>query len=306
MGIIDNNLSLRYRNKMLIGVWEDEDKLMETAHALKDAGIKVQDIYTPYPVHGLDRVIGVRRSNLSIVAFLCGLTGFSLAVLMIWYMYIYDWPMDIGNKPVKFTPSWIPVMFESTVLCTAFGMAFFFFWRNRMVHGIKPELLDVRQTDDYLIVAVETPTTDEYNKVKSIFSSHSPVEIRERVEGIQTVLGSINASSSKQDHKAETASSKEVELSAEEKANKLSVLQSVLGAANAGEKDDLKEIVGVGPKYEEDLNSLGIYTFEQISKLNSDAIEAIEALTKYFPGKIEREDWKGQALELLNKKGNNN
>lgn len=291
MGIIDNNLSLRYRNKMLIGVWEDEDKLMETAHALKDAGIKVQDIYTPYPVHGLDRVIGVRRSNLSIVAFLCGLTGFSLAVLMIWYMYIYDWPMDIGNKPVKFTPSWIPVMFESTVLCTAFGMAFFFFWRNRMVHGIKPELLDVRQTDDYLIVAVETPTTDEYNKVKSIFDSHSPVEIRERVEGIQTVIGKGSSP------KAE--SPKSVEPSKEEI---LSTLAAIVGAAS-DHKDDLKTINGIDESIESQLNTLGINSYEQISKLDAKATAILESLINGISGKINGDNWKAQSLELLNKEG---
>lgn len=314
MGIIDNNLSLRNRNKMLIGVWEDEDKLVETATALKEAGIKVQDIYTPYPVHGLDRIIGVKRSNLSVIAFICGATGFSLAFLMIWYMYLHDWPMDIGNKPVKFTPSWVPILFESTVLCTAFGMAFFFFWRNRMVHGIKPELLDERQTDDRLIVAIETSSASEEQKVKEIFNKYSPVEIRERMDGIQTVMGSNTSTPAKQEVKIETPAAVETpaetvvevkELSEEERNNKLNVLKSVLGEASADHKDDLKDIVGVGPKYETDLHSLGIYTFEQISKLNDDAIEAIESLTKYFPGKIQRDDWKGQALEFLKNKGGN-
>ncbi|MBL7811451.1 MAG: DUF3341 domain-containing protein [Bacteroidetes bacterium] len=186
--IIDKNLSLRNRNKMLVGIWQDEDKLMEAAHALVHAGVKVHDVYTPYPVHGLDRVIGVRRSWLSIVAFLCGLTGFSLAILMIWYMYVYDWPMNIGNKPERFSPSWVPIFFESTVLCTAFGMAFFFFWRSRMVHGIQPELIDPRQTDDYLIVTVETGEGVNEKEVLDIMRSNGATELRERVGGVQTTL----------------------------------------------------------------------------------------------------------------------
>jgi hypothetical protein len=188
MGLIDNRLSLKYRNKMLIGIFDDEDKLVGATQALADKGVRIHDIYTPYPVHGLDRSMGVKRSNLSIVAFLCGLTGFSLACTMIWYMYLYDWPMDIGNKPVKLTPSWVPILFESTVLCTAFGMAFFFFIRNRMAHGIMPELLDPRQTDDRMVIAVETQAGHTDEAIVDIMRNGGAEELRQRVEGVQTVI----------------------------------------------------------------------------------------------------------------------
>jgi Protein of unknown function (DUF3341) len=188
MGIIDSNISVRNRRKLLLGVYDDEDKLMAAASALVHDGVKVQDVYTPYPVHGLDRVIGVKRSNLSVIAFICGFTGFSLAATMIWYMYVYDWPMDIGNKPARFTPSWIPILFESTVLCTAFGMAFFFFLRNRMVHGIKPELLDERQTDDLMIISVETGEGVNESQVLDIMRNNGAYELRERNGGVSTVI----------------------------------------------------------------------------------------------------------------------
>lgn len=188
MGMIDKNVSLRNRRKLLLGVFDDEDKLVEATSALVHDGVKVHDVYTPYPVHGLDRIIGVRRSWLSIVAFLCGTTGFSLAALMIWYMYVYDWPMDIGNKPERLTPSWVPVLFESTVLCTAFGMAFFFFWRNRMVHGIKPELLDERQTDDLMIIVVESGEGVNESQVFDVMRKNGAAELRERDGGVSRVI----------------------------------------------------------------------------------------------------------------------
>ncbi|MFM7765739.1 MAG: DUF3341 domain-containing protein [Sphingomonadales bacterium] len=188
MGIIDKNLSLRDRNKMLLGIWENEDKLVEATSELVHAGVKIQDVYTPYPVHGLERIMGVRRSWLSIVAFLCGMTGFSLAFWMIYYMYVQDWPIDVGNKPVRFSPSWVPVLFEATVLCTAFGMAFFFFFRNRMIWGIKPELLDDRQTDDRMVIAVETGEGVDEKKVLKIMKDHGAVELREKTGGVQTTI----------------------------------------------------------------------------------------------------------------------
>ncbi len=188
MGIIDKNLSLRNRNTLLLGVYEDEDNLVAATTELAHAGVPIQDVYTPYPVHGLDRIIGVRRSWLSVAAFLCGLTGFILAYSMIYYMYVHDWPMNIGNKPERLTPSWVPILFEGTVLCTAFGMAFFFFFRSRMVHGIKPELLDIRQTDDLMIICIESGDNVDTNKVFEIMKRNGATELRQRTGGVQTVI----------------------------------------------------------------------------------------------------------------------
>ena len=78
----------------------------------------------------------------------------------------------------------------------------------------------------------------------------------------------------------------------------IKTLLSIVGEAG-DKKDDLKVIVGIGPKFEKDLQKIGIHTFEQLSKLNEAGIEAIEALTK-SPGRVERENWVGQAKELIN------
>jgi hypothetical protein len=94
-------------------------------------------------------------------------------------MYVIDWPINIGNKPVRFTPSWIPVMFEGTVLCTAYGMGFFFFWRNRMLFAVKNDLLDDRQTDDRLVVAIETVEGMNEAEVVELMKSKGAVETKE-------------------------------------------------------------------------------------------------------------------------------
>ncbi|HAT68867.1 MAG TPA: hypothetical protein DCS22_00060, partial [Flavobacteriaceae bacterium] len=73
---------------------------------------------------------------------------------------------------------------------------------------------------------------------------------------------------------------------------------SVIGQADIADKDDLKKISGVGPFIEEKLNSIGIYTYEQISKFRKEDIENVTALIEFFPGRIERDNWKGQAEAL--------
>lgn len=70
------------------------------------------------------------------------------------------------------------------------------------------------------------------------------------------------------------------------------------GVADASQKDDLKRIKGVGPFIEEKLNTIGIYTFDQISKFSPEDAQTVTELISFFPGRIERDDWKGQAAIL--------
>jgi hypothetical protein len=67
-------------------------------------------------------------------------------------------------------------------------MSFFFFWRNRLVHGIKNEMLDIRQTDDRMIVAIETVSGMDEKSVLSIMKNGGAVEMREFENGVQTVI----------------------------------------------------------------------------------------------------------------------
>ncbi len=73
---------------------------------------------------------------------------------------------------------------------------------------------------------------------------------------------------------------------------------SNFGKATEDEKDDLKQISGVGPFIEKKLNSIGIFNFEQISKFSKKDIETVNTLIEFFPGRISRDDWKGQARKL--------
>ena len=82
----------------------------------------------------------------------------------------------------------IPVMFEGTVLCTAYGMGFFFFWRNRMLLGVKNDLLDERQTDDRMIMAIECLDGVNESEVLNIMKNNGAVECREMSHGVQTTI----------------------------------------------------------------------------------------------------------------------
>ena len=96
----------------ILGVYEDEDVLLHAVKEVRSTGVKIHEVYSPYPVHGLEHVLGYKRSRLPIAAFLFGMLGTSLALTMQFYMMKFDWPMIIGGKDFAAFPDFIPVSFE--------------------------------------------------------------------------------------------------------------------------------------------------------------------------------------------------
>src|SRR3546814_14763481 len=96
--------------------------MMHGIDKLQENNIAIYDVFTPMPIHGIEAKLGVPPSRLPIVAFLCGLLGFTLGFSLLYYTMVYDWPMNIGGKPAFAMPNFVPVTFEVTILITALGM----------------------------------------------------------------------------------------------------------------------------------------------------------------------------------------
>ncbi|HET6244773.1 MAG: DUF3341 domain-containing protein [Bacteroidetes bacterium] len=158
-------------NKIIYALYDDDHDLMEAAKKLVAKGVRVNDVYSPFPIHGLDPVIGIKRTRMAIVAFLFGITGLSLALLGICYFMIGDWPMNIGGKPsftfIENIPSFIPVTFEFTVFCAAHGMALTYLIRNRTLPGLSARNPDPRTTDDKFLMEILT-TQNRRNSAEEI------------------------------------------------------------------------------------------------------------------------------------------
>ena len=146
----------------VLGVYDDEDVLLQAVTKVRDKGVKIHEVYSPFPVHGLDTALGYKRTRLPIAAFLFGLTGTSLALLMQIWMLGYDWPMIIGGKNFASLPPFIPVTFELTVLLSALGMVATFLIVSDMKPYRWPQQFDVRSTDDKHIMAIDL----EKNRLK--------------------------------------------------------------------------------------------------------------------------------------------
>jgi hypothetical protein len=168
------------KSAVIHAIFDDEEPLMSVAKSLRSKGVFIKDVFTPFPVHGLDAAIGVPRTRIAICAFLYGLTGASLATLMMWYMMIHDWPTDVGGKPsfayYMNVPAFIPITFESTVLCAAHGMAITYYLRCWMLPGVRAKNPDPRTTDDKFLMVIETKE-DEKSNLESLLKSSGATEV---------------------------------------------------------------------------------------------------------------------------------
>ncbi|MCU0416852.1 MAG: DUF3341 domain-containing protein [Cytophagaceae bacterium] len=139
----------------VVGVYDEEDVLLEAVGKIRHQGVKINEVYTPYPVHGLDDALGYHYSNLPIAGFLFGLTGTILALTMMIYTLGFDWPMDIGGKPYIALPDFIPITFELTVLLCALGMTGTFFVASNLKPWAQPKMFDPRSVDDKFVLTVD-------------------------------------------------------------------------------------------------------------------------------------------------------
>lgn len=139
----------------VLGVFDDEDVLLKAVGKVRGAGVKIHEVYSPFPVHGLDEELGYKRSRLPIAAFMFGALGTTLALVMQIWMLGVDWPMIIGGKNHVALPDFVPVTFELTVLLAAFGMVGTFLVSSDLKPWKNANLLDIRITDDKHIMAID-------------------------------------------------------------------------------------------------------------------------------------------------------
>ncbi|MEQ8324886.1 MAG: DUF3341 domain-containing protein [Vicingaceae bacterium] len=159
--------------KVLYATYDDDHKLIEGAKELVGKGVYINTVYSPFPIHGIDPIIGIKRTRLAICAFIYGLTGLLLALLGFWYFMISDWPMIIGGKPnqtlFQNLPAFIPVTFEFTVLCAGHGMAITYLLRNWTLPFVQARNPYPYTTDDKFVMEIypdyEHTKEDELKKM---------------------------------------------------------------------------------------------------------------------------------------------
>lgn len=165
--------------EVLFGLYDDEEDLLKAVKAAKKAHLDIMDVFTPFPVHGLDPALGLAESRLHIAGFIYGMTGTLTAFGFMTWVFTRDWPIIFGGKPYWSVPAFIPVTFELTVLFAAIGMVVTFYTICGLGPGVTNPTLHDRITDDKFCLAFQTNgmTSEEVNGLKGFLSDSGASEI---------------------------------------------------------------------------------------------------------------------------------
>ena len=157
-------------NKFIHAIYDDDDKLLDAVKHLKKEGVYIEDVFTPFPVHGLDKALGLAPTRISIAGFIYGCIGFAFAIFMMNYIMIVDWPQNIGGKPsfsfIENMPAFVPIMFELTVFFSAHLMVITFYLRSRLWPFKKAENPIPETTDDKFLVQIPVSSNEKEIKAK--------------------------------------------------------------------------------------------------------------------------------------------
>ncbi|PZD78773.1 DUF3341 domain-containing protein [Mesonia sp. K7] len=167
-------------SKVIHAIYTDDDLLMQAVKQTRQANYHIEEIYTPFPVHGLDKAMGLEPTRIAITSFLYGLVGLSVAVAMMNFIMIEDWPQNIGGKPsfsfIENMPAFVPIMFELTVFFAAHLMVITFYLRSKLWPFKEAENPDVRTTDDHFLMEISVGNHD-VEKMSKFFNDTGALEV---------------------------------------------------------------------------------------------------------------------------------
>ncbi len=142
----------------VLAQFANPEKLMHACAKVRDQGFSAWDAHTPFPIHGLDKAMGLKRTWVSAFVLVLGLTGAALGMLMQWWVSTKSYPLVISGKPLFSWPAFIPITFECGVLGGASGAVLGFLIMSRLPKAHHPLFNSERfaqVTDDGSFISIE-------------------------------------------------------------------------------------------------------------------------------------------------------
>jgi hypothetical protein len=166
---------------VIVTLFDREDEILRATAAARQEGFEIVDVFTPYPVHGLDQAMGLGRSRLPWVCFVLGLAGAAGTGWLQYWASAVDWPIDVGGKPWHSWPAFVPVMFEVMVLFAGVGTVLFFIGWAGLRPGRGSAVSDLGVTDDRFALAIRLPDgRDDRIALDAFVARVQPVRVVER------------------------------------------------------------------------------------------------------------------------------
>ena len=167
----------------LIAEFSTAADIMHAAEKVRDAGYRRWDVFTPFPVHGMDKAMGLKNSKVGWFTFIGGCIGYTSGMLMIWWMNAYDYPIVIGGKPMFSPFGAFPPSYELTILLGSFGTLFGMLFLNRLPRLYHPLLKHRRFAlvthDRYFLVIETTDARFSLTETRKLLEGLHPASIEE-------------------------------------------------------------------------------------------------------------------------------
>jgi hypothetical protein len=167
-------------NKVIQAMYDDDDVLLEAVKDARKANYHIEEVFTPFPVHGLDEAMGLKGTRIAIASFIFGVIGFFFSIWMTNYMMIVDWSKDIGGKPsfsfAENMPAFVPIIFEMTVFFAAHLMVIAFYMRSKLWPFQEASNPDPRTTDDKFVMEISVDGNEE--KISDFLKKTGAIELK--------------------------------------------------------------------------------------------------------------------------------
>ena len=167
-------------NRFIQALYDDDDTLLSAVKTIRSEKHHIDEVYTPFPVHGLEKALGLEDTRIAIMAFIYGCIGFVVSIAMMNFIMIEDWPQNIGGKPsfsyLENMPAFVPIMFELTVFFSAHLMVITFYMRSKLWPFKKAENPNPLTTDDKFLVELEINNNNE-KALSSLLKKSGAIDI---------------------------------------------------------------------------------------------------------------------------------
>jgi hypothetical protein len=171
------------KGSLHVGIFDDERDLLDAARECRARDIPIFDVVSPYPIHGIDGVLGIRRSRLAWVTLAGGAAGMALGFWLEYWTAAVNWPLNVGGKPLDSFPAFVPVAFELTILIAGLATAFGLFFRSRLWPGRRQlKRLDVTTDDRHALVLEQRDAAFRDADYRELLLRHGACEARKETE----------------------------------------------------------------------------------------------------------------------------
>lgn len=169
----------------VVGFWADEYKLLDAAKQTYQAGYRKFDSITPFPIHGMDDAIGLKRSPIPWVTFIAGLTGATAGAVLTYWTSAVNYRLVVGGKPLDFfnaLPGYVPIIFECTILFAALSSVAAMFILNGLPK-VDPPIIDPELTcSKFALFIPDTEANYSAEKAAEHLRSIGATEVRKVAE----------------------------------------------------------------------------------------------------------------------------